>query len=313
MPQFNAPPYKVVYVAIIALCAFGAAQGAVVTSVETDIAPSGGTGAYTPIFPSGGPSSTDILNGLLPSASVGNFTRENSTGVAALTNGSVSTFYGNQTAESVHAAYATGAVNESVTYALSGIYNLSSIVVYGGWNDAGRDQQHYNILTSTNAGSTFDFLGTIDINPGVQGTHVTPVSNRVAFTEDSLPNLATGVTHVRLEFLGVENGYTGYTEIDVFGAQQFLPGDANRDGSVNINDFIVISNNFSKVPSSPGLDGDVFVDNLVDQRDFRLWKNAVGPAVAAEAEAYLAAPEPSLMVMVGLALAGIACIWRRRS
>ena len=100
--------------------------------------------------------------------------------------------------------------------------NLSSIVVYGGWNDAGRDQQHYNILTSNNAGSTFDFLGTIDINPGVQGTDTTPISNRVAFTEDALPNLATGVTHVRLEFLGVENGYTGYTEIDVFGTQQFL-------------------------------------------------------------------------------------------
>ena len=52
---------------------------------------------------------------------------------------------------------------------------------------------------------------------------------------------------------------------------------------VDINDFIVISNNFSKVPSAPGLDGDVFVDNIVDQRDFRLWKNAVSPAVAAQA------------------------------
>ena len=311
MPQFNTPPYKVLYVAIIALCVIGAAQGAVVTSVETDIAPSGGTGAYTPIFPSGGPSSADILNGLLPSASVGDFTRENSTGVAALTNGSVSTFYGNQTAESIHAAYATGGVNESVTYALSGIYNLSSIVIYGGWNDAGRDQQHYNILTSDDAGSTFDFLGTIDINPGVQGTHVTPVSNRVAFTEDSLPNLATGVTHVRLEFLGVENGYTGYAEIDVFGAQQFMPGDANRDGSVNIADFIVISNNFSKVPSAPGLDGDVFVDNIVDQRDFRLWKNAVGPAVAAQAGDFLV-PEPSLLALLGLALASIVCVSRRQ-
>jgi hypothetical protein len=313
MPHFKTSQYQVLYVAIFALCVLGFAQGAVVTSVETDIAPSGGTGAYTPIFPSGGPSSSDILNGLLPSASVGNFTRENSTGVAALTNGSVSTFYGNQTAESIHAAYATGGVNESVTYALSGIYNISSIVVYGGWNDAGRDQQHYNILTSSNAGSTFDFVGTIDINPGVQNTHVTPVSNRVAFSDDSLANLATGATHVRLEFLGVENGYTGYTEIDVFGAQQFMPGDANRDNIVNFDDFIVISNNFSKVPSAPGLDGDVFVDNIVDQRDFRLWKNVVEPAVAAQAEAYLAAPEPSLVAMLGLAWAGIACFLRRRS
>ncbi|HJQ78315.1 MAG TPA: PEP-CTERM sorting domain-containing protein, partial [Lacipirellulaceae bacterium] len=70
--------------------------------------------------------------------------------------------------------------------------------------------------TSTD-GVVFNPLGSIDINPGVQGTDTTPVSNRVAFTEDALPNLATGVTHIRLNFLAVENGYTGYTEIDVFG------------------------------------------------------------------------------------------------
>jgi hypothetical protein len=307
MPQLSKSPRQAICAAMIALYVIGAAQGAVVTSVETDIAPPGGTGAYTPVFPSGGPSSTDILNGLLPSASVGNFTLENSTGVAALTNGSVATAYGNQTAESPHAAYATAGVNQSVTYALSGIYNLSSIVVYGGWNDAGRDQQAYNILTSSNAGSSFDFLGTIDINPGVQGTDITPVSNRVAFTEDSLPNLKTGVTHVRLEFLGVENGYTGYTEIDVFGMQQFLPGDANRNGIVDINDFIVISDNFSKVPSAPGLDGDVFVDNIVNQRDFRVWKTAVGPAVAALVEGDFFIPEPSVIALLGLGLATVAC------
>jgi hypothetical protein len=312
MPQLSSPPYQFITAVTMAMCMIGAAQGAVVTSVETDIAPAG-TGAYTPIFPSGGPSSSDILNGLLPTASIGNFTRENSTGVAALTNGSVTTAYGNQTAESPHAAYATGGVNESVTYALSGIYNLSSIVVYGGWNDAGRDQQHYNILTSSNAGSTFDLLGTIDVNPGVQGTDITPVSNRVAFTENSLPNLKTGVTHLRLEFLGVENGYTGYTEIDVFGTQQFLPGDANRNGVVDINDFILISNNFSKVPSAPGLDGDVFVDNIVNQRDFRLWKGAVSPAVAAQAEGYFGVPEPSVVALCGLGFAAIACYRRGRS
>jgi hypothetical protein len=103
-----------------------------------------------------------------------------------------------------------------------------------------------------------------------------------------------------LEFLGVENGYTGYTEIDVFGSQQFLPGDANRNGVVDINDFIVISNNFSKVPSAPGLDGDVFVDNIVNQRDFRLWKTAVGPAIAALVEGDFLIPEPSVMTDLGL-------------
>ena len=81
-------------------------------------------GAYTPIFAAGGPSSIDILNGKLPSASLGNFTLEDSTGVAALTNGSVTTAYGTGTAESPHAAYATagngGGSGTSATYALVG-------------------------------------------------------------------------------------------------------------------------------------------------------------------------------------------------
>lgn len=288
--------------------ACGVAAGAVVTSVETDIAPAGGTGNYTPTFPSGGPSSTDLLNGLSPTAQVGDFTRETSTGVAALTNGSVQTAYGNQMATSPHAAYATAGANDSVTYALSGIYNITSLVIYGGWNDAGRDQQAYNVLTSNDAGATFTPLGTIDVNPGLQGTDVTPVSNRVAFTNDAGPNLATGVTHIRLDFLAVENGYTGYTEIDVFGTQQFKAGDANRNGTVDINDFNLISNNFGKVPSAPGLDGDVFVDNIVDVKDFRLWKNAPKPSEAAG----LPAPEPSTGLLIGVGLLMIARARRGR-
>ena len=137
-----------------------------------------------------------------------------------MTNGTVATFYGTQAADSNHSAYATagngGGSGQYVVYALGGPHNLSSIVVYGGWNDAGRDAQHYDLLTSTD-GAFFNPLSSIDINPGIQGTDTTPVSNRVAFTENALPNLATGVTHIRLNFLAVENGYTGYTEIDVFG------------------------------------------------------------------------------------------------
>ena len=92
-----------------------------------------------------------------------------------------------------------------------------------------------------------------------------------------------------------------------------LPGDANRNGVVDINDFIVISNNFSKVPSAPGLDGDVFVDNIVNQRDFRLWKNAVGPAVAALVEGDFSVPEPSVIALLGFGLATVACYRRGRS
>jgi hypothetical protein len=210
---------------LVAICVLGVpltAHAAVVSGVETDKAPAGNAPGdpYNPTFPSGGPSSVDILQGALPSESLGNFQLETSAGLAALTNGSVATFYGNQMADSDHSAYATagngGGAGQYVVYPLGGVYNLSSIVIYGGWNDAGRDAQHYDVLTSTN-GVAFTPLTSIDVNPGVQGTDITPVSNRVAFTENALPNLATGVTHIRLNFLAVENGYTGYSEIDVFG------------------------------------------------------------------------------------------------
>jgi hypothetical protein len=215
--------WRQLLLAVCVACLLGTAHAAVVSSVETDKAPPGaGPGdPYTPTFPSGGPSSIDVLEGMLPIDSAGDFQLENSAGVAALTNGTVATFYGTQMADSDHTAYATagngGGSGQYVVYALGGPYDVSSIVVYGGWNDAGRDAQHYDLLTSTD-GVTFNPLGSIDINPGIQGTDTTPVSNRVAFSEDTLPNLATGVTHVRLNFLAVENGYTGYTEIDVFGA-----------------------------------------------------------------------------------------------
>ena len=214
--------WRCVLVAACVVCLTGSARAAVVSSVETDKAPPGASPGdpYNPVFPAGGPSSTDILQGMLPIDSAGNFQVEDSAGLVALTNGSVATFYGTQAADSNHSAYATagdgGGSGQFVVYALGGPYDLSSIVVYGGWNDAGRDAQHYDLLTSTD-GVVFNPLGSIDINPGVQGTDTTPVSNRVAFTEDALPNLATGVTHIRLNFLAVENGYTGYTEIDVFG------------------------------------------------------------------------------------------------
>jgi hypothetical protein len=297
---------------VLAALASNVALGAVVANNEFNLAPEGGTGLYTPTFPSGGPSATDVLNGKLPSASVGNFTQESSTGVAALTDASVQTAYGDGTSASPHAAYATAGPGQSVSYSLGGVFNLSQIVIYGGWNDGGRDAQHYDILTSTNGGLNYTLLTTFTNDPGQTTAVPTPVSQRVAFTENALPNLATNVTHVKVDFLSVENGYTGYTEIDVFGNQLFGPGDANRNGTTDINDFILISNNFSKVPSSPGLDGDIVIDNIVNVKDFRLWKTSVPAEIAALAAGF-GVPEPSSLLLIGISCTALAALRRRRS
>lgn len=206
-----------------AMCLAFYSNAAVVNSVETIKAPAGATPGdpFNPTFAAGGPSSTDLLQGKQPSDSAGDFQLETSAGVSALTNGSVATFYGTQAADSNHSAYATagngGGAGTFVVYSFGAARNITSIVIYGGWNDAGRDAQHYDLLTSTD-GTTFTPLTSVDINPGVQGTDTTPVSSRVAFTNNAGPNVATGVTHLRVNFLAVENGYTGYTEVDVFGA-----------------------------------------------------------------------------------------------
>jgi hypothetical protein len=193
------------------------AQAAAVFSVETITAPAGPAGsAYSPVHPAGGPSSTDILNGALPIAQAGNFQQEASTGVSALTNGSIDTFYGTAFETDNHTAYATGdasGAGQFVTYYLGGTYDLSSVVTFGGWADGGRDEQLYDVLSSTD-GVNFNTLASF---AGVNIGSGTPISHRVALTEDSLFHLATGITHIRINFLDVENNFTGYTEIDVFG------------------------------------------------------------------------------------------------
>lgn len=82
-------------------------------------------------------------------------------------------------------------------------------------------------------------------------------------------------------------------------------GDADIDGDVDGDDFIVISNNLF-TNQTPGAGGDLDLSGLVDFTDFRIWKNAVNPAIAAQ----YAIPEPSCAILVALGVLGFA--YRRR-
>ena len=294
-------------VVAFALAGMQSANAALQISSQSSIAPAGGAvhDPFQPTFAAGGPSSVDLLQGTLPSSSTGNFTQELSAGPVALTDGSDATVYpqGGSGGDAIdHAPYASGGpgAGTSLTYALGGLYDLSSIVVYGGWNDGGRDAQRYNILTSSNGGASFTLLGAFDQDEtGEAGT--TPIGWRVAFTESVLPSLVQDVTHLRFDFLAVENGYTGYSEIDVFGVQQNVPGDADGNGLVNIYDFNVISNHFLRVPSAAGADGDLDASNFVDAADFRIWKNIASPAVLAQLNG-LQIPEPTSLAIAAVAV-----------
>jgi len=198
------------------------ARAAVVTNSDFQLGPGGIGSTFTPSYVV---SNSDLINGLAPAAFSGDFAAvELSGGLPVLNNG----VYGTITEpggapDRTHAAFGLGGggsnTGTSVTYNLGANplgYNISAIVVYGGWNDNGRDQQLYTFSYSLIGDAGFITLPVVNFNPAVGANLQT--ANRSTTTEDALPFLATGVDAVRFDFpAGVENGYTGYAELDVLG------------------------------------------------------------------------------------------------
>jgi hypothetical protein len=157
-------------------------------------------------------SNSDLLQTNLGSmTTTGNFNREPTLGLTSvLANGTMAIGTGGNRPEMV-----TGENNSSVTFTLDTStntrgYDVSSIAGYGGWGDAGRDQQRYSIFVSQVGSADFILYGQLDDNPAGAGA---PSGVRAVFT-----GAITGVDEVKVVFLdGVENGFTGYGEFDVFG------------------------------------------------------------------------------------------------
>ena len=199
----------------------------VVIGLESDIAPDGPVAntAYTPAFASGGPSASDLLNGLSPIAQSGNFTLEGGGGTPALTDGAFDTFYGTPgVANTNHGAYATagngGGLGTTVTYDLGAAYDLSAVVIYGGWLDGGRDQQNAEVLVSfdnVNFSSVASTTGNLDTVASTTPGSSRPLSHRNSFLDGGGGDLASNVRYIKVNFNAVENGYAGYAEIDAFG------------------------------------------------------------------------------------------------
>lgn len=197
------------------------ASAAIVTSSDQDIAPSGASvhDPYSPPGPPFNPSGSDLLTGIAPTLvnpDTSLYFREESAGPAVLTDGSVSTVYaeGGPGGDAIdHAAYSTHGEDEILIWDLGGAYNLTEAVIYGGWNDGGRDQTFFGFDVSTDGGATYTRL--TDANVNASGSE--PISHRVRIFDDAAVFIATGVTHIQLDPGGVENGWAGYTEVDVFG------------------------------------------------------------------------------------------------
>jgi len=114
-----------------------------------------------------------------------------------------------------------GSAGQSVTYTLGSStngYSITNIVVYGGWGDAGRDQQAYTVSYSTVAApATFTVLASADYDP--VNSNAVQSAARATFSASTGGLLVTNVAALKFDFTtpAPENGYCGYSEIAVYG------------------------------------------------------------------------------------------------
>lgn len=194
-------------------------------AVVADLNDQSGAGPFDP-YSASFSTTNNVLYGLTGAAvvSAGDFTLEGAGGVPALNDGVVGPI---DTSKSVFATVGNGTgsganAGTMVTFTLSMPVQLSSIVAYGGWVDSGRDEQNFDVLYSTDNGQTFTLLTTVSNKPATsQGL---PSVVRTILTDDSGGALAEGavITDLRFDFnwqngkLGVENGWTGLTELAAY-------------------------------------------------------------------------------------------------
>ena len=200
-----------------------------------------------------------LITGQSPSnVGPGNFSQWGGGTVAVLADNSIGQFnYVPNVGGSVTEVTCGTAGGQSVTYTLPSVpsgYDLTSIVVYGGWGDAGRDQQAYTIYYSTvSTPNTFVALKSVNFNP-VNSANV-QCATRVILSPVSITPLARNVAAVRFDFTSPmpENGYCGYSEINLFGQPTGNPPVANTPMSshpspIAAGTIVTLSENASGMP-----------------------------------------------------------------
>ena len=187
--------------------------------------------------------SNSLIAGMTPSSFAGNFSL-NTGGrtVNSLTAGGslvISPTAATDTGINYITCGNSGGAGTLVTYSLTGFtagYTLTNITVYGGWKDAGRDQQAYTVYYSkVTAPTTFIALGAVNCNPANPAS--VQSATRATLTGAN-GGLATNVAAVKFDFTtpASENGYVGYSEILMFGMPSPQPvkwavGNGNWDAS----------------------------------------------------------------------------------
>ncbi len=143
---------------------------------------------------------------------------------SVLTDGAIGYFsYDSGSATEVSCGAANANAGQSVTYTLPSAaygYDITNIVVYGGWGDNSQDEQKYQVWYSTPAApNNFNYLTSVDyLPPGVPAGD--QVATRTTLSAATTNGLVQGVAAIEFIFQvspGPENGYSGYSEIIVQG------------------------------------------------------------------------------------------------
>ena len=110
--------------------------------------------------------------------------------------------------------------NASVTYTLAPSaagYTIDAINSFSGWRDTGRVEQDYSVAFAFASNPT-NFINQFTV------ASTAPTANDMAVST-SHPGtvLGSNVAAIRFTFTGVQNGYVGYRELDVFGSAAAAP------------------------------------------------------------------------------------------
>ena len=182
-----------------------------------------GSGGFTPSWSV--VTNGSLIAGKVPDSATGNFNLEPYWGnrsVNSLTAGGSLTItrLSNTTSTNYVTCGNNYGAGSSVVYSLTGSstgYDVTNIVVYGGWGDYGRDQQAYCVYCSTvSAPSNFISLASVNYNPAIAANLQS--ATRVTLAS-SVGALAKNVAALKFDFSSPasENGYCGYAAIAVFG------------------------------------------------------------------------------------------------